>query len=333
VDLVELHAVALLQFGQQFVDGLYGEPLQPAQAAVALGVDDARDHVVAAADLLVVGAGRVHDLGGREIDEVDDHRRGPKVHGHAHAALAEGAGVDADQARRQVGAVDPVAHFQGDVDLPGGSAQVVTKAAQYRQLGTDLLDAVLLGERAPQPVEVVGVVEQRRRLYVHFEGAHGRVLPPIAGQRQRLRLGDGVAARLLASLARGRHGDGHVAVDQRLASQDEAGVGFGRREVGVRAQHDGAFSPHLAAPAAALTAARRLDLHAGVGGGVQDRGAGRNVGDGAVGAERHRRPGRLPGLCHARLISPGSLDRAEVTAAARRSSGRSGSRLPRADRR
>ena len=200
VDLVVLDPVALLQHDEQLVDGLDGEALQPREAALAARVDDARDHVVAAGDLLVVGALGVDHAPRLEVDEVGDDRRRAEVDGDAHAALAEDAGVDADEARRQVRAVHPVAHLEGDLDLPVGHAQVAAQAAQHRQLGADLLDAVLLGQRALQAVEVARVVGERRRLDVEVEHAHRRVLPPVAGDRQRLGLGDGVAARPLPSL-------------------------------------------------------------------------------------------------------------------------------------
>src|SRR5674536_174058 len=95
VDLVELDAVALLQLGEQVVDGLYGEMLETIEAALALGIDDAADHVLAAGDLLVVGARGVDDAPGREVEEVGHDRGRPEVHGQTHAGMVEGAGVDA----------------------------------------------------------------------------------------------------------------------------------------------------------------------------------------------------------------------------------------------
>ncbi len=62
------------------------------EAALALGVDDAADHVLAAGDLLVVGAGAVDDAPGGEVHEVDHDRCGAEVDGEAHAGVFEGAG-------------------------------------------------------------------------------------------------------------------------------------------------------------------------------------------------------------------------------------------------
>ena len=97
LDLVELDAVTPLQLFEQVVDGLHDEALQAREAALSLREDDARDDVLAAGDLLVVGAGRVDHATRLEFDEIGHHRGGADVHGEAHALLAEGARVDADQ--------------------------------------------------------------------------------------------------------------------------------------------------------------------------------------------------------------------------------------------
>ena len=173
--------------------------------------------------------------------------------------VLEGAGVDADEPRRQVGAVHPVAHLERDADVPVGHAQDPAEAAQHGQLGADLVDAVLLRERPPQPVEVAGLVVQRRRLDVELEGAHGRVPPPVAGDGRRLGLGDGVPVRpqRLRRAARAPR-PGPAPPDERLAGHGPAVEHLGRLEPGVAAPPT---SPpthaHAAAAAAALAAARR----------------------------------------------------------------------------
>ena len=123
VDLAQLDAVALLQLVEQLVDGLDDELLQPLQPVLALGVDDAADDVVAAGDLLVVGARRVDDAAGGEVDQVGDDRGGAEVHGEAHARLGEGRRVARAAGAAGGRPVHPVAHLERHGDLPVGVAQ------------------------------------------------------------------------------------------------------------------------------------------------------------------------------------------------------------------
>ena len=228
------------------------------------------------------------------------------------------ARVDADQARRQVGAVHPVAHLEGDLDLPVGHAQVAAQPAQHRQLGADRLDAVLLQEGALEAVEVARVVGQRGRLDVEVDHAHGRVLPPVAGERQGLGLGDGVTTRPVPLFLLRRHGDHDIALDDGKAGEGEALGHLLRAEVHARAALDAvALDPDLAAAAAALAAAGRVDLDAGFGGDVEQRRAAPGL-DGEAARQKgdargRRRRGvrraaglvpRLPRAGRARLAHP-----------------------------
>ncbi len=205
VDLARLDVVALPQLVDEVVDGLEGELLEAVEAALALGVDDAADDVLAAGDLLVVGAGRVDHASRLEVEQVSDDAGGAEVDGKAHARLRERRRVDAQQARRQVAAVHPVAHLERHGDLPVGVAQRRAHVRELGQLGAELLDAVLLLEGAAQAVEVRRLVVERRRLDVQLEQPHRRVLQVVAGDGQRLGLGDGVAVRPRLLLAPLRH--------------------------------------------------------------------------------------------------------------------------------
>ncbi len=238
LDLGGLDAVARLELVDQVVDRLQGEELQAQQPTLALGVDDARDHVLAAGDLLVVGARAVDDAAGLEVDEVGHDRRGPRVDGEPHAALPEDARIDAQETRRQVRAVDPVAHLEGDVHLPVGHAQVAAQAAQQGQLGAHVPDAVLLGQGAPQAVEVARVVGERGRLDRDVDGAHGGVLAPVAAHRQGFGLGHGVAVGSHLLVRAGRQSDLDLAGDERLAGEGRAGRDLGRRQAAVVAAHE-----------------------------------------------------------------------------------------------
>ncbi len=325
VDLVELDPVALLQLVEQVVDGLDGEISQVLEPALALRVDDARDDVVAAGDLPVVGAGRVDDAPGREIDEVGDHRRRAQVDGHPHARHRKDRRVDTDEARRQVGAVHPVAHLEGDADPPVGRPQVLAQAAQHRQLRPDLVDAVLLEERSPQAVEVARVVGERGRLDVEDEGADCGVLAPVAGERQRLRLGDGVAVRPHRRLAPLGHLDLDGASDEGLAGDRPAVEDLRGDQAGVAATLNlTRRDAHAATAAAALSPARGGDVELAEDGRVQEAGASRHVDGLARGREsdRAQRSAALAGrrVVHRALTRP------------IRSSDRKGCRRRRADR-
>ena len=303
VDLARLDAVALAQLLDQVVDGLDGELVQTIQATLALGVDDAADDVLAAGDLLVVGAGRVDHASGREVEQVGDDAGGAEVDGEAHAGLRERRRVDAQQARRQVAAVHPVAHLERHGDLPVGVAQRRAQVRELGQLGAELLDAVLLLQSAAQPVEVRRLVVERRRLDVQLEQPHRRVLPVVAGDGQRLGLGDGVSVRPSLLLAPLRHLD----LDGALAGVGLAGDGPPLEDVGARERgaaaplHLAAHDAHLAAAAASLPRARGRDVQLAEDRRVEQarasghlyRLAGRRERD-----VRHRRPGLGRGLVH-----------------------------------
>ena len=295
VDLALLHAVALLQLLEQVVDRLDGELLQPLEPVLALGVDDAADDVVAAGDLLVVGARGVDDAAGGEIDEVGDHGGGAEVDGDPQARLGEGRRVHAQQARRKVGPVHPVAHLERHGDLPVGVAQGRAEPLELRELGAELVDAVLLRQGAAQTVEVARLVVQRRRLDVELEEPDRRVLQVVAGDRQRLRLGDGVPVRADLLLAPLRHldldgaGAGVGLAGDRPALEDLFGG-----HAGVAAPLDlAARDAHAAAAAASLPRARGRDVQLAEDRRVEQAGAvrhlyrlpGRREGD-----VRHRRP-------------------------------------------
>ena len=295
VDLALLDAVALLELLEQVVDRLHGELLQPLQSVLALGVDDAADDVVAAGDLPVVGARGVGDAAGEEVDEVGDHGRGAEVDGDAHARLREGRRVHAQQARREVRAVHPVAHLERHGDLPVGVAQGRAEPLELWELGPDLRDVVLLLQRTAQAVEVAGLVLQRRRLDLELEEPDGRVLPVVADDRQRLRLGDGVAVRphlLLLPL-------GHVDLDGAgagvgLAGDRPALEDLVRGHAGVAAPLDlTARDAHAAAAATSLPRARGRDVQLAEDRRVEQAGALRHL-DGLPGRRegdlRHRRP-------------------------------------------
>ena len=274
------------QLVDQVVDRLHGEALQALQPAPALGVDDAADHVVPAGDLPVVGARAVDHATGLEVDEIRDDRRGPQVDGEPHATLSEGARVDAQDTWWQVRAVDPVAHLEGDVDPPVGHPQVASEAAQQGQFGAHVPDAVLLGQGAAQPVEVTRVVGERGRLDGDVEGAHRRILTPVAAHRQPFGLGDGVAVRshLLGALR--RHGDRDGLAHERPAGEGGAGRDLGWRQAAVIDALDArAGDAHPAAPAAPLPAAGRGDLDSGDRRRVEQRRAGRHLGRPAAGQE------------------------------------------------
>ena len=261
------------------------EELQAQQPALALGVDDAADHVVAAGDLLVVGARAVDDAAGLEVDEVRHDRRGAHVDGEPHATLSEGARVDAQDARRQVGAVDPVAHLEGDVHLPVGHAKVAGEAAQQGQFGAHVLDAVLLGQGAPQAVEVARVVGERGRLDGDVDGAHGRVSTPVAAHRQGLGLGDGVAVRshLLGAPRRHRDLDGPPTSDWQARAAPAATSAADRRPWSRRSTP----SPATFTRQRPQRPARRRARRSPPGGRrrVEQRRAGRHLGHPAAGQE------------------------------------------------
>ncbi len=262
VDLALLDAITPLQLPEQLVDRLQGEFLQPIQPVLALGVDDAADHVVAAGDLLVVGARRVDHAPGGEVDEVGHHGRRAEVDGDAQARLGERRRVHAQQARRKVRAVDPVAHLERHGDLPVGVAQGRTEPLELRELGAELVYAVLLAQRPPQPVEVARLILQRRWLDLEPKQLDRRVLQVVAGDGQRLRLGDRVPVRpdlLLVPL-------GHIDLDGAgagvgLASHRPAVDDLGGGHAGVAASLDlAARDAHAAAAATSLPRARGRDV-------------------------------------------------------------------------
>ncbi len=304
LDVVELDAVTRFELVEKLVNGLDGEMLQARQAAFALGVDDARDHVVAAGDLLVVGARGVYHPPAGEVDQVDHHRCGAQVDGQTHYAQPERARIDADETRRQVPAVHPVAHLEGHADLPVGHAQVAPQTAQHGQLGAHLLHVVLLAERSAQAVEVARVVGQRGRVDVYVEGAHRRVLPPVTAQRQRLGLGDGMAVRPHRLTPPRGYLDLDRPHDERLAGDRPAGQDLGGFQAGVAAAfHLTRSHAYPAAAAAALPGAGRRQVELAQDGGVEQAGARRHLDALPGGSEGHlgqRGPGRCcGGITHA----------------------------------
>ena len=141
-----------------------------------------------------------------------------------------------------------------------------------------VVDAVLLGERPPQAVEVAGVVGQRGRFDVELEGAHRRVLSPVAGERQRLGLGDGVAVRPHRLAAALGHLDLRRAPHVGLAGHGPAVDDLGRGQTGVAAPLDLAGDDaHPAAAAAALPGAGRRHVELAQDGGVEQAGARRDL--------------------------------------------------------
>ena len=215
--------------------------------------------------------------------------------------LACGKAVGYTRSRRggRYDLVHPVAHLERHGDLPVGVAQGRAEPLELRQLGADLLDAVLLRQSPAQAVEVAGLVLERRRLDLELEELDGRVLQVVADDRQRLRLGDGVPVRpdlLLAPL-------GHLDLDGAgagvgLAGHRPALEDLGGGHAGVAAPLDlTARDAHAAAAAASLPRARGRDVQLAEDRRVEQAGALRHL-DRLPGRRerdrRHRRP-RLRG--------------------------------------
>ena len=160
-----------LELVEQVVDGLDGQRLQPLEAVLALGVDDAADHVLAAGDLLVVGAGGVDDAaasgsrpGRRPPRWCRGRRRGPcspagTRRGRRGAGAAAGS-VPYTQSR--------ISSATRDLPVGRGADAVPSCRSSGSSARTSSMPCCCV-QRPSQAVEVRRLVGERRRLDVQRE--------------------------------------------------------------------------------------------------------------------------------------------------------------------
>ncbi len=262
VDHALRHLVLFGQLGEHRIDVAHDQALELFEPVPLRRVHDARDHVVAALYLAVVGRSRADDVAVRHVNKVDDHRGGADIHGRAVPRLRGVAGEDVEHFKNS-------AHVEDrDRDVPAAFTQHMRQLAQHQVVQVEMrcVEARLV-QRASDPLVVRDVIVDRGRAELEVDPLDARLQAPAGGlheldQLVRLRAGGDLVLCLHARLLRDL--DDQVALDARQAGEHVAAFRFfsGQEGTGLAALDRALLDDDLALAAVALAAAGREHVDA-----------------------------------------------------------------------
>ncbi len=203
------------------VDGSDHKVAQMLAALPLAGVDDARDDILAAGDLLIILGHLGVNPTSEQIHQPQRHGGGADVHGDApeRVVVRREAGFQIDQSGGAVGAALLAGMIEHGGDLPIALAQLLAHGAQKRQRNGNVIPTHFLLQRPFQTAPIIGLVVHGGRFQCHRQPAHGLILQRVVARRDLHLGGCAVGGQSPLDLLLRRHMHSGIAFHHRLTTQ------------------------------------------------------------------------------------------------------------------